>query len=151
MIDDLKDAVTAGGASRITIKHNGNVVWETHVTSALLDDLARWLVGPLQALLKLLGGDEQFQIEVADELMEQYNRANALYDEGKLEEAKTAYKKCIDRDKYFAPAHLSLGAVYEAQHDIPVATKCYTNAVKIDPTGEAGRFARENLRRLRGY
>jgi len=151
MVDYLKDAVAHGGASRVSIRHNGNVVWQTHITSAILDDIARWLVGPLMALLRLLGQDEKFQIDLTDELMEEYNRANSLFDAGKLPEAKDVYKKCIDRDKYFAPAHLSLGAVYEAQQDIPVAIQCYRNAVTIDPSGEAGRFARENLRRLRGY
>ncbi|MCA1597333.1 MAG: tetratricopeptide repeat protein [Chloroflexi bacterium] len=151
MVDALRDAITQGGVSRVTIRHNGNVVWRADITSALLDDLARWLIGPLTALLKLLGGQERFQVELTNELMQEYNRANELFDHGRLEEAKTMYKHCIDRDKYFADAHLSLGAVYEAQQDIPVALECYRNAVKIDPAGEAGRFARENLRRLRGY
>ena len=151
LIDQLKDAITQGGASRVAIYHNNSVVWETHVTSALLDDVARWLIGPLTALIHLLGADQQYRVEITNELVEEYNRGNGLYDEGKLEDAKAAYKRCIERDKYFAPAHLSLGAVYEAQQDMPVAVKCYQNTVKIDPTGEAGRFARENLRRIRGY
>jgi tetratricopeptide (TPR) repeat protein len=99
----------------------------------------------------MMGADQQYQIAITNELIEDYNNANSLYDQGRLEDAKAAYKRCIERDRYFAPAHLSLGAVYEAQRDMPVAVKCYQNAVRADPAGEAGRFARENLRRLRGY
>lgn len=151
LIDQIKDAITQGGASRVAIRHNGKVLWETHVTSSLLDDITHWLIGPITGLLRLFGAEEKFQVEISNELVEEYNKGNELYDAGKLEDAKVSYKRCVERDKYFAPAHLSLGAVYEAQQDIPVAIKCYQNTVKIDPVGEAGRFARENLRRLRGY
>ncbi|MDQ2731970.1 MAG: DnaJ domain-containing protein, partial [Armatimonadota bacterium] len=51
LIDQIKDAITQGGASRVAIRHNGKVIWETHVTSSLLDDITHWLVGPLSGLI----------------------------------------------------------------------------------------------------
>ena len=151
LLDQLKDALTQGGASRVTVRHNGTVVWELHLTSAILDDITKWVIGPISGLLRLLGAEQEYRIEITNELVEDYNQGNKFYDDGRLEDAKATYKRCIERDKYFAPGHLSLGAVYEAQQDIAVAIKCYQNTVKIDPAGEAGRFARENLRRLRGF
>ncbi|HRZ87239.1 MAG TPA: tetratricopeptide repeat protein, partial [bacterium] len=66
-------------------------------------------------------------------LVKCYNDAADLYNKGKYKEAEAGYKKAIDMNPHYAPAHEGLGLTYIKMKKFEAAFKEFNEAVMIDP------------------
>ncbi|NQE36836.1 tetratricopeptide repeat protein [Microcoleus asticus] len=64
---------------------------------------------------------------------QKYNLGNTLKNQGKLEEAITAYRKAIEIDPNFAWAYNYLGLILQNQGKLEEAITAYRKAIEIDP------------------
>jgi len=74
---------------------------------------------------RLLGG--------ADTARNHYNLANALADDGRIDEAIAHYRRAIAEDRALAPAHFNLGNLLMGKGDVDGAVDELRAAVKVKP------------------
>ena len=77
-----------------------------------------------------------------------YNRGVSYGAKGDYDRAIADYTKAIKLRPDDAKTYLNRGDAYWKKGDLERARRDFEKAIKLDPKGEAGRKARENLRRL---
>lgn len=71
---------------------------------------------------------------------EEYNKANAFYDERKYDEAIEIYETLIEKDELSTSIYYNLGNAYYKKEQIPMAILNYERALKLQPDNEDALF-----------
>ncbi|NJL57343.1 tetratricopeptide repeat protein [bacterium] len=86
--------------------------------------------------------------EVAAEVAAWNNLGLALAEQGKWDEAVTSYRRAIELDPNFAPAHSNLGNILRQQGKLEEAASHYRRAIEIEPTASRYGYLGEVLSEL---
>ncbi|MBI3370705.1 MAG: tetratricopeptide repeat protein [Betaproteobacteria bacterium] len=68
------------------------------------------------------------------------DRGVAAEDSGAAAQALQCYRRAIEADAGFAPAHLNLGIALQAARDLAAAIACYQRAIRLDPGYAAAHY-----------
>ena len=74
-----------------------------------------------------------------DDARARFNLADALYKNGKFDEAQAIYESLGDDEMLAAPARYNLGNTLFQKQDYPGAIKAYRDTLRVDPNDEATR------------
>ncbi len=77
-----------------------------------------------------------------------YKRGVSHAGKGNYDRAIADFTKAIELKPDYGEAHYNRGVAHYKKGDLDRARRDFEEASKLDPKGEAGRKARENLRRL---
>ncbi len=154
-VDKAKDFVEnifiKGENRKIRFYWGENLILEINQNQAMGLGLAGLLVSPLWAFFAVIGTGSILNVEVIDEVIEFYNDAVRYQKLEQLDKALEIYKKVIKMDRFFAPAYLNVGAIYQAKGDLYKAINYYEKVLELDEKGETTQIAKENLQHIRGY
>jgi predicted TPR repeat methyltransferase len=77
--------------------------------------------------------------------VERNNLGVLLKDLGRFEEAASAYRKALELDPHYAPAHHNLGEILQRRGDLEGARRCFTSALQFDPNLTQARLSLGNV------
>ena len=101
--------------------------------------LKRWFEKADNLLKKMAGKKEEMPIMLQD--IEVYvNKGILNYEQGKLDDAVTNYKKVLEMEPSYSPAYIYLADIYETKGDIKESNEFYKKAETLDKKEAAGAY-----------
>lgn len=107
-----------------------------------------WWGGLLRALAMNVGGRALFDVELISDAQPHLARGQEHLLEGDVDEALDEFYKAVAVDRNLASAHLSIGVCYKVKGEREKAEDAFRRARDLDPHGEVGRQAVEQLKKL---
>ena len=140
--------VKKGVADKVRISYKGKPLAPDIPVAYFLaaEAITFWATGLLRVLIVNLGAKAFLQIELISSAEEHYAEGKERYMEGDITAAIAAFQRGVDADDYHAPSHLMLGICQKVRGNDADARKHFERAAELDPKGDTGKKARENLK-----
>ena len=148
--DEVAYWAKKGVYTRVRFKFRGKPLLPDIPVAAFMaaEAASFWWGGLLRALAMNLGGRALFDVELISDAQPHLARGQEHLLEGDIEEALEEFYKALAVDRNLASAHLQVGICHKIQGDKEKAERAFVQARDLDPHGEVGRQAGEQIRRL---
>lgn len=147
----LGELLRQGNLTRVRIKRKGRVLLDVPFATATALTTLGFIFAPIPTLLMNIGIHEYLEMEVFNPVSDAYEKAVAMHQAGRFDEAVKKYEECVAQSEYFVPAQLNLAMLCRQLGEKRKAEAAFRKVLEIAPFGQLGEMARTNLREMQGY
>ena len=139
-----------GVYTKVRVKFRGKTLLPDIPVAAFLaaEAASFWWTGIFRALAFNFGGRLLFDVELVSDAEPHLTTGQEYLLEGEIDDALESFYKAAAIDRNLAPAHLHIGVCLKIKGERDKALESFRKARNLDPHGEVGRQANEQIKKL---
>jgi tetratricopeptide (TPR) repeat protein len=149
---ELGALANKGRYTRVRFKFRGKQLLPDLPLAAVIaaEGLTFYWAGILRTLLVNVAGKSVLSVELVNDSARFVEEGKAELLAGEIDRAVEAFRTALRMERDNPRAHLHLGAALRLKGDLAGAREALERACALDPKGQVGREATEQLRRMEG-